>query len=390
MYLLWAFQKSILQSQSGHDFGAMFGRRGDLTKENFKNAQQLSCRGDDYNNRLGSNVNYRNLTNQWDLALNLDPKEAIVDGKFGATFKLINPSIDATGHGLIYRDLANPNNSAVPANITAFLNIEFPAAVNCTGSPNPLPQPTPNPTPTPNLDKAAFVVGVNYPGTVAVTPGQALTKIWRFKNTGTTTWGSGYQLAYFSGNQLGAPNAVNVPFSVAPGQTVDIGVPVQIPASASPGIYRGDWQLRNPGGTYFGDDVWYSLQVPSNQSGGGNAVSSSGYTTDCPTTVSPGQQWVCNVTVTVTSGQLLESRGDMLRFFNGTNYTGFDHVAVTGSVNSNQTYTFRFYNNNPFTAPQNGGTYTNRWKIWANNGWVEPEINLDFTVSVSHHLTHQV
>ena len=240
-----------------------------------------------------------------------------------------------------------------------------------------------NPT-NPTIDNANFLYDVNYPDKSTVTPGQALTKIWRFKNTGTTTWGSGYQLAYFSGNQLGAPNAVNLPSSVAPGQTVDIGVPVQIPSNATPGIYWGDWQLRNPSGTYFGDDVWYSLQVPSNQSGGGNAVGSSGYTTDCPTTVSPGQQWVCNVTVTVTSGQLLESRGDMLRFFNGTNYTGFDHVAVTGSVNSNQTYTFRFYNNNPFTAPQNGGTYTNRWKIWANNGWVDPEINLDFTVSVSH------
>jgi hypothetical protein len=111
---------------------------------------------------------------------------------------------------------------------------------------------------------ARFISDITISDGTLVSPSAALVKTWRIKNTGTTTWSSGYQLVFVSGNQMGAPSTVNLPHSVAPGQTVDISVNITAPASN--GTYQGNWRMRNPSGTYFGDTIWVNIKVgtPSN------------------------------------------------------------------------------------------------------------------------------
>lgn len=99
-------------------------------------------------------------------------------------------------------------------------------------------------------DAASFISDVTYPDGSTVAPGSQFTKIWRIRNTGTCTWNSSYDMVFVSGDKLGASNAVSVPGSVAPGQTVDIGVNMVAPTRG--GNYVGYWKLRNTSGSLFG------------------------------------------------------------------------------------------------------------------------------------------
>jgi hypothetical protein len=104
--------------------------------------------------------------------------------------------------------------------------------------------------PVTRCDAASFVSDVTYPDGSTVALGSAFTKIWRVKNTGTCTWNTSYALVYVSGEKFGAPNAVALPGSVGPGQTVDI--PVNLSAPSRSGSFVGYWKLRNASGNLFG------------------------------------------------------------------------------------------------------------------------------------------
>jgi len=111
-------------------------------------------------------------------------------------------------------------------------------------------------TPVPPLqtvakcDAASFISDVTYPDGSSVGRGTTFTKIWRVKNIGTCTWTKSYALVYMSGEKFGAPNAVALPASVGPGQTVDL--PIELTAPNAAGSYRGNWKLRNASGVLFG------------------------------------------------------------------------------------------------------------------------------------------
>jgi hypothetical protein len=110
--------------------------------------------------------------------------------------------------------------------------------------------PVPPLQPVTRCDAASFESDVTYPDGSTVSRGSTFTKIWRIKNIGTCTWSSSYAIVFVSGEQLGAPNAVSLPGSVGPGQTID--VPVNMTAPNAEGRYRGDWKLRNSSGIVFG------------------------------------------------------------------------------------------------------------------------------------------
>jgi hypothetical protein len=105
------------------------------------------------------------------------------------------------------------------------------------------------PTPIP-CDLAQFFSDVTIPDDTTFVPGSPFTKTWRIKNTGSCTWTTAYSVVFTSGDQMGAPNSVNLPHNVGPGQTVDISVPMTAPASN--GTYKGNWKLRNASGYVFG------------------------------------------------------------------------------------------------------------------------------------------
>jgi PKD repeat protein len=214
-----------------------------------------------------------------------------------------------------------------------------------------------------------------------VPAGQARVKTWRLRNDGSTTWHSSYRLAFTGGDQMGAPVSVNLPNAVAPGEEVEVSVNLTAPPVG--GNYEGDWQMRNAQGVYFGDLLWVKVTVPSGVTptpppGGGDPITIQAV--EYPSVVVPGQSFRPRITVKVNQGQLLQSRGDLLRNTDGNLYDAWPHVAVVGTVSAGGSYTFEFYEDNPIIAPSADGTYESKWRVWRDGTWAGPEINLRFDV----------
>ncbi|MCE7984074.1 MAG: hypothetical protein DYG89_23110 [Caldilinea sp. CFX5] len=231
----------------------------------------------------------------------------------------------------------------------------------------------------PTADKAQFNNKEFPADTYIATPNQSLNKMWELRNTGSTTWGSGYQLVFLGGDQMGAPKSVNVP-TTAPNSTVQLTVPIVAPAQ--PGTYRGNWQLRNPQGTYFGEKIWVQLTIADPNSNtvepSGNLPSLELTCLECPTTLGTGELFRPKIRVKVNSGDLLASRGDMLRNTDNNLFGAFPHVAVEGSIREGQSYDFVFYADHPFVAPTTPAIYTSKWRIWRDGGYVGPEVTIRF------------
>jgi len=135
-----------------------------------------------------------------------------------------------------------------------------------TGTP-PTPTPTKSATPVPSAcDRAQFISDVTVQDGTSFGPGTAISKTWRLKNVGTCTW-SNYSIMFDSGEKMGGPDSAVIPTSVAPGQTVDITVPLTSPTTA--GTYRGYWKLKSSGGIPFGigsagtKSFWIEIKVTS-------------------------------------------------------------------------------------------------------------------------------
>lgn len=116
------------------------------------------------------------------------------------------------------------------------------------------------PAATSDVDELTYVDDVTFEDGVRVQPGQAMNKIWRVRNTGETTWGAGYVLAFLNGEKMGAPETVALP-QIAPGQTVDITVPMTAPLKA--GLYRSNWTPRNVAGQEFMWELYNQIEVIS-------------------------------------------------------------------------------------------------------------------------------
>jgi hypothetical protein len=112
---------------------------------------------------------------------------------------------------------------------------------------NTAPPPTSVPLP---CDAVKFIKDVSVPDNTEFAPGTKFTKIWRLRNIGTCTWTTAYHVVFTGGDGLGAPASVALPNNVAPGDAVDVSVPMIAPDKA--GTYRGDWKLRNAAGGVFG------------------------------------------------------------------------------------------------------------------------------------------
>ncbi len=140
---------------------------------------------------------------------------------------------------------------------------------------SPTPTATGGPSPTPvatTCNRAAFVTDVSVPDGTAFAANTPFTKIWRLKNVGTCTWTTAYSVFFVSGNSMGAPASINLVSNVAPGQTVDISVPMTAPNVA--GTYQGYWKLRNASNAAFGigstynNPFWALIKVTTTSGGG--------------------------------------------------------------------------------------------------------------------------
>ncbi len=148
-----------------------------------------------------------------------------------------------------------------------------PRIVRSTSGPVVSPNPTAVstvPVPTSGCDRAQFIADVSVPDGTTFAPNAAFTKIWRLKNVGTCTWTTNYSVAFVSGEKMGGPDAVLLPQTVVPGQTVDVGVNLTAPSIA--GSYRGYWELKNSSGVLFGigtnadKPFWVDIRVSDTSS----------------------------------------------------------------------------------------------------------------------------
>ena len=149
--------------------------------------------------------------------------------------------------------------TAAAATVAAQLTADaLPGAATNTPLPSLTPTIGPSNTPAASAtntqvpspcDLAGFVADVTIPDGTQFNPGDNFTKTWRLINNGTCTWTASYQLVFDSGASMGGPASQALGSSVVPGGTIDISVDLTAPASSN--TYRGNWKLRNDGGTIF-------------------------------------------------------------------------------------------------------------------------------------------
>ncbi len=112
--------------------------------------------------------------------------------------------------------------------------------------------------PTELLDEMRYVDDVTIEDGTKVEPGQRFNKIWRVRNSGTSSWGDGYEFVFVGDDPLDGPESIPLP-AVNPGGTVDITLPLKAPETS--GIYRSTWKGRNPQGTIFGFEMFTEIEV---------------------------------------------------------------------------------------------------------------------------------
>ncbi|HSB89147.1 MAG TPA: PA14 domain-containing protein [Anaerolineales bacterium] len=190
--------------------------------------------------------------------------EAMGDGTF--VFPDLPPgaycvSVDAVDQPLMQlvpgRWTAPPGQAETTASVTVQLAPgEIRTGVDFGWDYDFLPVPEARPTIVPTSppitceDAATFVADVTIPDGTWVLAGADFDKVWRLRNSGTCTWTTSYRVAFVSGQNLGSSAATPLLGTVAPGETVDIELPLTAPLTA--GTYRGNWMLQNPTGGFFG------------------------------------------------------------------------------------------------------------------------------------------
>jgi hypothetical protein len=150
-----------------------------------------------------------------------------------------------------------PSATLIPSTTAALAPSSTPAqtATASTGPQATLASGTPGATPT---DLAEWVSQSVADGTV-FTPGETFTVTWRLKNVGTSTWTASYLFRFYSGNAFGAPQEILLGQEVAPGETVDISIPMKAPTTL--GDYRSDWVMSGEFRSNFKDPVFLEITV---------------------------------------------------------------------------------------------------------------------------------
>jgi hypothetical protein len=99
-------------------------------------------------------------------------------------------------------------------------------------------------TPVADCNYAAeYLADITVPDDSIVYPGTPFVKTWRMRNSGDCPWGPGLTLGALvlvGGHEIGGPTSVALTEEVAPGETVDVSIPLVAPDLG--GVYRGEWK----------------------------------------------------------------------------------------------------------------------------------------------------
>ncbi len=100
---------------------------------------------------------------------------------------------------------------------------------------------------------AQFIADVTVPDGTIMLPGTTFTKTWQIKNIGSCPWDTSHRLFFTSGEAMTTSTSIPLPQTVAPGQTINLSVPMTAPQAE--GIYTGYWRIATPYGGSFGVNV---------------------------------------------------------------------------------------------------------------------------------------
>lgn len=133
-------------------------------------------------------------------------------------------------------------------------------------------------SPTPGCTNIAqFVRDITIPDNSSVNGGSRFVKTWEFKNAGTCTWNGEYSIIFMWGAAMDAPGQVPIGKTVAPGENIQISVPLIAPDE--PQSYQGNWLFQDHTGRRFGigykgrQFFWVAINVDG---GYGSSLSCSG------------------------------------------------------------------------------------------------------------------
>ncbi len=172
------------------------------------------------------------------------------------------------------------------------------------------PTATPNATATPDGgdeigegEVAQFITDVTIPDYSELDTGEEITKTWRIKNAGSTTWTAGYVIEFEKGEKLGAATQIPLGEEVAPGEMVDISIDFRVPTAT--GEYTSYWILKNEENQRVGvadEEKYLSLYMVilavEDNGGGSSGGSSSGGNTSGGQSISGGAK-ITGATVSV-------------------------------------------------------------------------------------------
>lgn len=104
----------------------------------------------------------------------------------------------------------------------------------------------------------SYLGDVNYLDGAVLSPGEKFTKEWEVINYSDCNWDNKYHLFFISGNQMGAPDFVDIPH-------IPIGskgkISVELTAPMEPGEYRSEWKLFGADNRFFGESLITNIVV---------------------------------------------------------------------------------------------------------------------------------
>ena len=150
---------------------------------------------------------------------------------------------------------------AAPTNTAVFvvINTAIPLA---TFTPGPSPTPTGSATSrTLGCHDSTFISHTTYPDNTVVQPGQAFTKVWEIKNSGSgvCAWTSDYRLVFVGGDTLNS-DSTRIAQKVGVGANARVRLEMQAPTA--PGTYTSQWRMATPDWEAFGAVLTVIIKVP--------------------------------------------------------------------------------------------------------------------------------
>ncbi|NLX11732.1 MAG: peptidoglycan DD-metalloendopeptidase family protein [Chloroflexi bacterium] len=206
-------------------------------------------------------------------------------------------------------------------------------------------------------DEASYVADITIEDGTVIQPGERFVKTWRVRNSGTTTWDESYGLRFCSDDRMGGPESVTLPHAAAPGETVEVSVPLVAPAS--PGRHRSTWKLANGQGHIFEYDLYAEIQVPVKATpteGLNEARWVADVTVPDGMQMQPGERFIKTWRVR-NSGTTTWDAGYTLAFFGDDRMDGPDNVPLP-PARPGETVEVSI----PLVAPGHPGMHRSTWK----------------------------